>query len=450
MTACRQVAHGSLQASTRKVHRPGSSATTVPANRSVPSPTGAIRTCCAAPRLPTFFQTTLARDGVVALAPDRGLDRARPRRRRPCSDGARRPPTGGHVVDTQPTGHRLTPHCAARELRTYPLAGPSEPVRPAGQFTRWSRGTAGRRVAADSPGPASCRLRPGGRRGWTDLGIAFTIVSRVRALRRFTVRAQLPAPLAPLQTLATNLRWSWHPPTQDLFAGARPGGLGAGRARPGAAARRDLLGPARRAGQGRRHRGHRAASWPTTCATYLSEPRWYQSEREDDPSLPAAIGYFSMEFGVTEVLPNYSGGLGVLAGDHLKAASDLGVPLIGVGLLYRSATSGSRCRWTAGSWSSTRCSTRRGCRCSCSPTPTGEPVLVEVAMPGGRTLRARVWQAAGRPGAAAAARLRHRGERAGPARRHRPALRRRPGPPHPAGDPGRHRRGAGGARVTAR
>ena len=42
-----------------------------------------------------------------------------------------------------------------------------------------------------------------------------------------------------------------------------------------------------------------------------------------------------MEFGVTEALPNYSGGLGILAGDHLKSASDLGVPIIGVGLLYR-------------------------------------------------------------------------------------------------------------------
>ena len=40
----------------------------------------------------------------------------------------------------------------------------------------------------------------------------------VRALRRFSVRAQLPAPLAPLQDLATNLRWTWHGPTQDLFA----------------------------------------------------------------------------------------------------------------------------------------------------------------------------------------------------------------------------------------
>ena len=59
--------------------------------------------------------------------------------------------------------------------------------------------------------------------------------------------------------------------------------------------------------------------------------------------LPTGIGYFSMEFGVAEVLPNYSGGLGILAGDHLKAASDLGLPLIGVGSATTGrATSGSR------------------------------------------------------------------------------------------------------------
>ena len=51
--------------------------------------------------------------------------------------------------------------------------------------------------------------------------------------------------------------------------------------------------------------------------------------------MPAAIAYFSPEYGITAALPQYSGGLGILAGDHLKAASDLGVPLIGVGLLYR-------------------------------------------------------------------------------------------------------------------
>jgi glycogen phosphorylase len=50
---------------------------------------------------------------------------------------------------------------------------------------------------------------------------------------------------------------------------------------------------------------------------------------------PLVVAYFSLEFGLTEALPIYSGGLGVLAGDHLKAASDLGLPLAGVGLLYR-------------------------------------------------------------------------------------------------------------------
>src|SRR3954471_16187339 len=47
-----------------------------------------------------------------------------------------------------------------------------------------------------------------------------------------------------------------------------------------------------------------------------------------------AIAYFSPEFGVSEDLPQYSGGLGVLAGDHLKGAADLGLPLVGVGLFY--------------------------------------------------------------------------------------------------------------------
>jgi starch phosphorylase len=54
-----------------------------------------------------------------------------------------------------------------------------------------------------------------------------------------------------------------------------------------------------------------------------------------DVGAPLLVAYFSLEFGLTEAIPIYSGGLGVLAGDHLKAASDLGLPLVGVGLLYR-------------------------------------------------------------------------------------------------------------------
>ena len=64
---------------------------------------------------------------------------------------------------------------------------------------------------------------------------------------------------------------------------------------------------------------------------HLTSTRWFQG-REGSPL--RRVAYFSPEFGIAEALPQYSGGLGVLAGDHLKAAGDLGVPLVGVGLLY--------------------------------------------------------------------------------------------------------------------
>ena len=65
---------------------------------------------------------------------------------------------------------------------------------------------------------------------------------------------------------------------------------------------------------------------------YLEGDRWFQRLEGDKP---VHIAYFSPEFGVDGSLPQYSGGLGILAGDHLKSASDLGVPLTGVGLFYR-------------------------------------------------------------------------------------------------------------------
>src|SRR5207245_2205360 len=63
---------------------------------------------------------------------------------------------------------------------------------------------------------------------------------------------------------------------------------------------------------------------------YLYGDRWFQGRS----SPLRSIAYFSPEFGIAECLPQYSGGLGVLAGDHLKAASGLGLPLVGVGLFY--------------------------------------------------------------------------------------------------------------------
>ena len=67
--------------------------------------------------------------------------------------------------------------------------------------------------------------------------------------------------------------------------------------------------------------------------TRLQAPGWFQ--REGRAGALRTIAYFSLEFGLSEALPIYSGGLGILAGDHLKAASDLGVPVVGVSLLYQ-------------------------------------------------------------------------------------------------------------------
>ncbi len=145
----------------------------------------------------------------------------------------------------------------------------------------------------------------------------------MRAIRRFTVRPVLPDALAALGELAGNLRWSWHPPPRTSSPRSTPS---SGR-RPGAT----------RCGCSARWATPGSRSWPPTRASssgsgwpradlerYLTEDRWYQRRGGNGP---ASIAYFSPEFGITAVLPQYSGGLGILAGDHLKAASDLGVPI---------------------------------------------------------------------------------------------------------------------------
>jgi starch phosphorylase len=71
--------------------------------------------------------------------------------------------------------------------------------------------------------------------------------------------------------------------------------------------------------------------WKEQRDRFLNMPGWFEEQHHDIRS----IAYFSMEFGLSESLPIYSGGLGILAGDHLKTASDLGVPITGVGLLYK-------------------------------------------------------------------------------------------------------------------
>ncbi|MFI9010248.1 alpha-glucan family phosphorylase [Actinosynnema sp. NPDC053489] len=221
----------------------------------------------------------------------------------------------------------------------------------------------------------------------------------MRALRRFTVRASLPEPLAALGTLATNLRWTWHQPTQDLFASVDPE-LWAESGDP--LRLLSVVAPERLEALSRDEgflaHAHALAD---DLHRYTTGPRWFQRRQEEIAQrrdqgahpLPSAIAYFSMEFGVTEALPNYSGGLGVLAGDHLKAASDLGVPLIAVGLLYRSGY--FRQALSLDGWQVEHYPVLdpRGLPLELLTEPSGAPILVHVAMPGDRVLRAKVWKA---------------------------------------------------------
>ncbi len=155
----------------------------------------------------------------------------------------------------------------------------------------------------------------------------------MRALRSFAVHPRLPESLAPLARLAMNLRWSWDPATRDLFRWVDPDGWDATSHDPVR-----LLGTVSAARL-------EALAVDSGFLRYLTEvaddlddelrrPGWFH-QRDQGRSPLRLVAYFSPEFGISEALPQYSGGLGVLAGDHLKAASDLAVPLVGVGLFYR-------------------------------------------------------------------------------------------------------------------
>lgn len=123
---------------------------------------------------------------------------------------------------------------------------------------------------------------------------------------------------------------------------------------------------------------------------YLTEPRWYQGLGD---AAPKGIVYFSPEFGVDGSLPQYSGGLGILAGDHLKAASDLGVPLTAVGLFYRSGyfhQGMTREGWQTESYPLLDPS---GLGLSLVRHPDRSPVEIALAMPEGPALFARIWRA---------------------------------------------------------
>src|SRR6267378_1351766 len=152
-----------------------------------------------------------------------------------------------------------------------------------------------------------------------------------RALQSFTVRAQLPESLSELREIAMNLRWSWDARSQDLFRWADPEVWAAAGGDPmrllGMIGKERLESLARdRSFLAFLHEVH------DDLRNHLARPRWF-AERSD--LALKSVAYFSPEFGIDAAVPQYSGGLGVLAGDHVKAAGSLGLPLVGVGLFYK-------------------------------------------------------------------------------------------------------------------
>jgi starch phosphorylase len=209
----------------------------------------------------------------------------------------------------------------------------------------------------------------------------------VKAIRRFTVRTVLPEALSGLEELATNLRWSWHEPTMQLFASISPSEWDASGRDP-----IGLLGAVEPSRLDELAADDEFVSRTNGLLgelhTYLTEPRWYQSL----PDAPAAIAYFSPEFGIAAALPQYSGGLGILAGDHLKSASDLGVPIIAVGLFYRSGyfrQAISREGWQQETYPVLD---PDGLPLSVVRHPDGRAAMITLALPDGRALAARIWQ----------------------------------------------------------
>ena len=157
----------------------------------------------------------------------------------------------------------------------------------------------------------------------------------MRPTHQFTVTSEIPDALSALPRLASNLHWAWDRELAAVFDRIDESTGDATWRRTGRHPS-DLIrrtSPQRwieLAGDPEFVDQVGAATRRLDAA--LQGPSWFD-ERADESPL-SSVAYFSPEFGITEAVPQYSGGLGVLAGDHLKASSDLGVPLIGVGLLY--------------------------------------------------------------------------------------------------------------------
>jgi phosphorylase/glycogen(starch) synthase len=153
--------------------------------------------------------------------------------------------------------------------------------------------------------------------------------------RTFTAVANLPAKISRLRELAHNLWWAWNPMARELFSALDPklwAGMGNNPVRMLETVSSERLVEA-----------SDNASYLNLYRQIFRQFDEYMNDKTPSPLIgplnglkwSQPVAYFSTEYGLHDCLPIYSGGLGTLSGDHLKTASDLNIPLVGVGLLYK-------------------------------------------------------------------------------------------------------------------
>ncbi len=208
-------------------------------------------------------------------------------------------------------------------------------------------------------------------------------------IRTFQVFPDVPEKLQPLLEIAKNIWWVWQPDAVELFRRLDRRLWEQVYHNPikllGAISQEQLKEAATDDG----YLAHLSRVYQQ-FRHHLEEPGWYATHHAEDKSLKVA--YFSAEFGLHESLPIYSGGLGILAGDHLKSASEIGLPLTGVGLLYRNGYFEQYL--SADGWQQERYPELDFYQLAIEPQKNadGSDLMVKVEMPDS-AVHARVWKA---------------------------------------------------------
>jgi len=203
------------------------------------------------------------------------------------------------------------------------------------------------------------------------------------------VRPKIPARLARLEELANNLWYSWDRPTRALFARLHPGLWSAVGESPKAFLKRVSEQRLLEAAEDQIFIGNynRVLAAYDTYHNHKSPTSGSDWLRKDD-----LIAYFCAEFGFHESFPIYSGGLGILAGDHCKAASDLRLPFIGIGLLYRQGYFHQTIDGEGNQIATNSDSHFEDLPISPALLPDGSEAYTSVDLPG-RKLNLKIWQA---------------------------------------------------------